>query len=79
MVGAFSSLLVSQGVFVFSCVSYSPLEFNGYLYPKWGQALGWLMAVASMLQVPLFFLYKMVTTKGTFREVRSGHILLLDR
>ncbi|XP_022090620.1 sodium- and chloride-dependent GABA transporter 2-like [Acanthaster planci] len=58
----------TMGIFIFSCVSYSPLIYNDYEYPPWGQALGWLMATASMVQVPIFFIYKMLTTTGSLRE-----------
>ncbi|XP_071797325.1 sodium- and chloride-dependent GABA transporter 1-like [Asterias amurensis] len=56
------------GVFIFSCVSFKPLEYNDYVYPAWGQAIGWIMAASSMVQVPIFCIYQMLSTKGTFRE-----------
>ncbi|XP_038071356.1 sodium- and chloride-dependent taurine transporter-like [Patiria miniata] len=64
----FLTPLFTLGVFIFSCVSYKPLVYNDYQYPPWGQALGWIMATASMVQIPIFFIYKMLTSKGSLRE-----------
>ncbi|XP_071791970.1 sodium- and chloride-dependent GABA transporter 1-like [Asterias amurensis] len=64
----FVTPVFTMGVLIFSVVSYKPLKYNHYEYPSWGQALGWLMASASMMQIPIFIVYQMVTTKGTLRE-----------
>ncbi|KAI1883386.1 hypothetical protein AGOR_G00230900 [Albula goreensis] len=57
------------GTFAFSLVKYTPLKYNNeYVYPWWGYALGWLLALSSMVCIPLWVLYKICTTKGTLRE-----------
>ena len=50
-----SSHFCVQGIFIFSCVSYTRLEFGSYKYEWWGDTIGWIMAIASMIQVPFFF------------------------
>ncbi|XP_072528348.1 sodium- and chloride-dependent GABA transporter 2 [Salminus brasiliensis] len=57
------------GTFAFSLIKYTPLKYNNeYVYPWWGYALGWLLALSSMVCIPLWIIYKMVTAKGTLRE-----------
>uniref|UniRef100_A0AAR2LW54 Transporter n=1 Tax=Pygocentrus nattereri TaxID=42514 RepID=A0AAR2LW54_PYGNA len=59
------------GTFAFSLIKYTPLKYNNeYVYPWWGYALGWLLALSSMVCIPLWIIYKMGTAKGTLREVR---------
>lgn len=59
-----------QGTFAFSLIKYTPLKYNNeYVYPWWGYAIGWLLALSSMVCIPLWMVYKISTTKGTFREV----------
>ncbi|KAF3859526.1 hypothetical protein F7725_021925 [Dissostichus mawsoni] len=57
------------GTFAFSLIKYTPLKYNNvYVYPWWGYAIGWLLALASMVCIPLWMVYKICTTQGTFRE-----------
>ncbi|KAF7645774.1 hypothetical protein LDENG_00198260 [Lucifuga dentata] len=62
----FSSL---QGIFLFHLVNYKPLTYNNtYVYPWWGEVIGWCLALSSMLCIPISLLYKLFRAKGTFRE-----------
>ncbi|XP_038623710.1 sodium- and chloride-dependent betaine transporter [Tachyglossus aculeatus] len=55
--------------FIFSLTKYVPLKYNNvYEYPPWGQAIGWLMALSSMVCVPLYFSIILGRTPGTFKE-----------
>ncbi|XP_051247825.1 sodium- and chloride-dependent GABA transporter 2-like isoform X1 [Dicentrarchus labrax] len=57
------------GTFAFSLIKYTPLKYNNeYVYPWWGYVIGWLLALASMVCIPLWMVYKISTTQGTFRE-----------
>uniref|UniRef100_A0AAR2M599 Transporter n=1 Tax=Pygocentrus nattereri TaxID=42514 RepID=A0AAR2M599_PYGNA len=50
------------GTFAFSLIKYTPLKYNNeYVYPWWGYALGWLLALSSMVCIPLWIIYKMGT------------------
>lgn len=61
-----------QGIFLFHLVNYKPLTYNNvYVYPWWGEVIGWCLALSSMLCIPVSVLYKLVRAKGTFREVKN--------
>nr|XP_009678147.1 PREDICTED: sodium- and chloride-dependent betaine transporter isoform X1 [Struthio camelus australis]XP_009678148.1 PREDICTED: sodium- and chloride-dependent betaine transporter isoform X1 [Struthio camelus australis]XP_009678149.1 PREDICTED: sodium- and chloride-dependent betaine transporter isoform X1 [Struthio camelus australis]XP_009678150.1 PREDICTED: sodium- and chloride-dependent betaine transporter isoform X1 [Struthio camelus australis]XP_009678151.1 PREDICTED: sodium- and chloride- len=56
-------------VFLFSLIKYTPLKYNNvYVYPPWGYVLGWLMALSSMICVPLYAIFILLKTKGTLKQ-----------
>uniref|UniRef100_A0A023G0M0 Putative gaba transporter ixodes scapularis gaba transporter n=1 Tax=Amblyomma triste TaxID=251400 RepID=A0A023G0M0_AMBTT len=58
-------------IFLFSVIKYQPLVYaKTYAYPWWGEMLGWLMALASMVMIPAYMLYFLLTTPGTLRQVK---------
>lgn len=59
-----------QGTFAFSLIKYSPLKYNNeYVYPWWGNGIGWILALSSMLCIPVWVAVKLYYTPGTMREV----------
>ncbi|XP_015670598.1 sodium- and chloride-dependent creatine transporter 1 isoform X2 [Protobothrops mucrosquamatus] len=61
--------LICLGIFFFNVAYYKPLIYNNsYVYPWWGEAIGWGFALSSMLCVPLIALYKFIRAKGTLAE-----------
>uniref|UniRef100_A0A3Q3QI80 Transporter n=1 Tax=Monopterus albus TaxID=43700 RepID=A0A3Q3QI80_MONAL len=57
------------GTFAFSLIKYTPLKYNNtYVYPWWGYVIGWLLALSSMVCIPLWMAYKICTTHGTLQE-----------
>ncbi|XP_040292333.1 sodium- and chloride-dependent GABA transporter 2-like [Bufo bufo] len=60
---------VCLATFIFSLVKYTPLQYNKrYTYPWWGDAVGWLLALSSMICTPLWICYKVSTIKGPIVE-----------
>ncbi|XP_059994213.1 sodium- and chloride-dependent creatine transporter 1-like [Lagenorhynchus albirostris] len=66
---SFFTPVVCMGVFIFNAVYYEPLVYNNtYVYPWWGEAMGWGFALSSMLCVPLHLLGCLLRAKGTVAE-----------
>ncbi|XP_041952608.1 sodium- and chloride-dependent creatine transporter 1 isoform X1 [Alosa sapidissima] len=61
--------IVCMTIFMFHVVNYKRLVYNGvYTYPWWGEAIGWGLALSSMLCIPLTVLYKLLHCKGSLPE-----------
>lgn len=59
-----------QGTFIYSMVKFKPLVYNNlYEYPAWGEGIGWMLALSSMVFIPGYAIYKIVITPGTLKEV----------
>ncbi|XP_006821283.1 sodium- and chloride-dependent taurine transporter-like [Saccoglossus kowalevskii] len=65
--------LFCASIFIFSCVSYSPLTYERswgeYVYPDWAIGLGWVMALSSIICIPIAATARMIMVPGSFNEV----------
>ncbi|XP_030070414.1 sodium- and chloride-dependent GABA transporter 2 isoform X1 [Microcaecilia unicolor] len=56
-------------IFLFTVIKYEPLTYDGwYVYPPWGYAIGWLLAISSMICIPAYAIYIVLITKGSFMQ-----------
>lgn len=60
-----------QFILVFTVIQYKPITYNDYIYPGWSLAIGFAMALSSVICIPIYAIYKVVRSPGaTFREVQ---------
>ncbi|KAJ7380047.1 hypothetical protein OS493_010754 [Desmophyllum pertusum] len=64
-------------IFIFHFVTYKPLSYGEYVYPGWGQAIGWLLTLTSLSLIPGVMIYKLVKTTGTIKE-RLNKLIIPD-
>lgn len=59
-----------QGVFLFYAIQYIPVTYGeNYQYPWWAEVIGIIISLSSMLWIPGYAAYYIMTTPGTIREV----------
>uniref|UniRef100_A0A8C9T1E5 Transporter n=1 Tax=Scleropages formosus TaxID=113540 RepID=A0A8C9T1E5_SCLFO len=72
---SFITPCVSIGIFLFHLINYKPLTYNNvYVYPWWGEVIGWCLALSSMLCIPVSVVYKLFRANGSIRE-RWEHLI----
>lgn len=61
-----------QGCFIFSLAKYKPLTYNKvYTYPDWAIGLGWVLALSSMICIPMVMVIRIIQSDGSLIEVRA--------
>uniref|UniRef100_A0A3B4WVE6 Transporter n=1 Tax=Seriola lalandi dorsalis TaxID=1841481 RepID=A0A3B4WVE6_SERLL len=61
--------LLCMGCFIFSLVKYKPLTYNKvYQYPDWAVGIGWTLALASMICIPMVVVIKIIQSDGPLIE-----------
>lgn len=58
-----------KGVFIFYLAEFTPLTYLDYHYPWWGHFIGLLLALSSMICVPVYMVYVVWRQEGTLMEV----------
>ena len=62
-------LSVFKLVALYSLINYERFRYKDYVYPWWGEVIGWLMASSSVMIIPIYAIYKILTSEGSFMEV----------
>ncbi|XP_047199739.1 sodium- and chloride-dependent GABA transporter 2 isoform X2 [Hippoglossus stenolepis] len=60
--------LICMVCFICSFLDYTPLTFGDYVYPDWSYYLGWVMALSSVVVIPIWAIGKICLTKGSLRQ-----------
>lgn len=59
-----------QFILVFTVIQYRPISYNEYVYPTWAISIGFLMALSSVICIPIYAIYKVCHSEGdTLLEV----------
>ncbi|KAL1021563.1 hypothetical protein UPYG_G00014850 [Umbra pygmaea] len=65
----FITPVLCAGCFIFSLVKYKPLTYNKvYEYPDWSIGMGWFLALASMICIPMVMVIKILQSDGPLIE-----------
>ncbi|XP_027792689.2 sodium- and chloride-dependent glycine transporter 1 isoform X3 [Marmota flaviventris] len=51
-------------ILIFTVIQYQPITYNHYQYPGWAVAIGFLMALSSVICIPLYALFQLCRTDG---------------
>ncbi|KAK3566831.1 hypothetical protein QTP86_004565 [Hemibagrus guttatus] len=61
----FISPLIISFILIFTVIQYKPITYNDYVYPDWSLAIGFCMALSSVICIPVYALYKISVSDGT--------------
>ncbi|XP_072725069.1 sodium- and chloride-dependent glycine transporter 1 isoform X2 [Ciconia boyciana] len=51
-------------ILVFTVIQYRPISYNDYVYPTWAISIGFLMALSSVICIPIYAIYKVCCSEG---------------
>uniref|UniRef100_A0A8D2QR36 Transporter n=1 Tax=Zosterops lateralis melanops TaxID=1220523 RepID=A0A8D2QR36_ZOSLA len=51
-------------ILVFTVIQYRPISYNEYVYPAWAISIGFLMALSSVICIPIYAIYKVCRSEG---------------
>ncbi|KAI1304939.1 Sodium-dependent dopamine transporter [Halotydeus destructor] len=61
-------------IIVSGLLSYEPLTYDNYVYPRWANRLGLCIAASSVLCIPVMAVIQIIRAPGTFKQVgRDGY------
>uniref|UniRef100_A0A4W4G742 Transporter n=1 Tax=Electrophorus electricus TaxID=8005 RepID=A0A4W4G742_ELEEL len=65
----FISPLIISFILIFTVIQYKPITYNDYVFPDWSLVIGFCMALSSVVCIPIYSIFKILTSKGsTFSE-----------
>ena len=69
-------LLCGQGIFVWMWAEFRLLTYNdSYTYPWWAQVFGLSLAFSSMVCIPGYFFFRLLSSPGSSFKQVSAHTL----
>uniref|UniRef100_A0A3B3ZWM0 Transporter n=1 Tax=Periophthalmus magnuspinnatus TaxID=409849 RepID=A0A3B3ZWM0_9GOBI len=66
-------LLISV-ILVFSVIQFKPARYGDYTFPSWAQGVGWVIALASIIWIPLGAVHTLWVLSGSFIQVMAQSI-----
>ncbi|XP_029956327.1 sodium- and chloride-dependent GABA transporter ine [Salarias fasciatus] len=53
---------------VFSVIQFTPARYGNYVFPQWAQGVGWVIALASIIWIPLGAIHTLWVLPGSLME-----------
>lgn len=70
----FATPLFTLGLIIMTVLSYEELSYNRtYKYPHWALMFGWCLSVSSIICIPVYAIFKVISTSGSVKE-RLSHV-----
>ena len=63
-------MTVFQLLLLFGLINHTPVTYGTYSYPTWAVGCGWIIAMSSIVPIPIVFATKLVNAKGSLFQVR---------
>lgn len=65
---------------MFTVIQYRPISYNTYVYPTWAISIGFLMALSSVICIPIYAVFCVLRSEGdTLMQVRLSVSRLAER
>ena len=61
---------------MFSLFKYERLTYGDYIYPWWGDFIGWMLTLSSAVLVPLYAIYSLISNTSELNEVNSNKCIV---
>lgn len=55
-------------ILVFSVIQFTPARYENYVFPPWAQGVGWVIALASIIWIPLGAVHTLFTLSGSLMQ-----------
>jgi len=65
-------------ILICSIIQYKPATYGTYKYPEWADAIGWLIALSSMICIPIGAVCTIYKSQGTIFEVCPKSLCICD-
>ncbi|XP_060132944.1 sodium- and chloride-dependent glycine transporter 1 isoform X2 [Zootoca vivipara] len=60
----FISPVIIFFILVFTVIQYRPISYNTYVYPTWAISIGFLMALSSVICIPIYAVFCVMRSEG---------------
>lgn len=61
--------LFLQVILIFSIIQFKPARYGDYVFPPWAQGVGWAIALASIIWIPLCAIHTLWVLPGSLMQV----------
>uniref|UniRef100_A0A3P9NLA7 Transporter n=1 Tax=Poecilia reticulata TaxID=8081 RepID=A0A3P9NLA7_POERE len=62
-------LVVDPVILIFSIIQFRPARYGDYVFPPWAQGVGWVIALASIIWIPLGAIHTLWVLPGSLTKV----------
>ena len=64
-----TTFVLWQVILIFSIIQFKPARYEDYVFPPWAQGVGWVIALASIIWIPLGAIHTLWVLPGSLMQV----------